>query len=129
VGAFEGTLVQLDELAHRQRHLGHQYALLTEGDLERFRDLGNLVCLVSDKGEDGDPLLLTLPEPDPLSDGETIKARGHLLSDELSHHAGVDLTSVGDVATKEQLELHGLFFHAPTMAQNPADRNRCCATS
>jgi len=101
--------VTLNELAHRQRHFGHQYALLTEGGFECISDLTNAVSIIGDKGQDGNLLLLTLPESHAFSDGETIKAGANLLTNESLHHRLADLTSVGDVATEEQLELHGGF--------------------
>ncbi len=98
--------VTLNELAHRQRHFGHQYALLTEGGFECISDLTNAAAVVGDEGQDGNLLLLTLPESHAFSDGETIKAGADFLTNESLHHRLADLTSVGDVATEEQLELH-----------------------
>jgi hypothetical protein len=102
--------VTLNELAHRQRHFGHQYALLAEGGFECLSDLLNAAAVVGDEGQDGHLLLLTLPESHAFGDGETIEAGADLLTNEGLHHRLADLASVGDVATEEQLELHlGVF--------------------
>ena len=97
----------LDELAHRQCHFGHEHALLTEGGFERFRDLCHAVAVVGDKGQDRNLLLLTLPESHAFGDGETVKAGADFLTNEGLHHRLGHRARIGDVATEEQLELHG----------------------
>jgi len=103
--------VTLDELAHRQRHFGHEHALLTEGGFECPSDLCHAVAVVGDESQDRNLLLLTFPESDPFGDGETIEAGADFLTNEGLHHRLGHRARIGDVATKEQLELHlGVFL-------------------
>ena len=105
-GGTASPPVTLHELAHGQRLLGHQYALLAEGGFERFRNLLNAVSIIGDKGQDRDILLITLPESHAFGDGETIKAGADFLTNELLHHRLGHSARVRNVATKEQLKLH-----------------------
>ena len=96
----------LYELHNRQGSFSHQHGFLAESSLKRFCNLRNAVSVVGDKSQDGDILLLTFPESYTLSYGETVKAGAHFLTNEGLHHRLGHLTSVGDVTTEEQLELH-----------------------
>ena len=88
----------LDKLAHRQRHFGHQYALLTEGAFECLSDGGHTVAVIGDKGQDRNLLLLTFPESHAFGDSETIKTGADFLTNEGLHHRLADRARVGDVA-------------------------------
>jgi hypothetical protein len=121
--------VTLHELAHRQCHFGHEYALLTEGDFECVGNLCHAGGIVGDKGQDGNLLLLTLPESHAFGDGEPIEAGADLLTNERLHHRLGDRARVGDVTTEEQLELHGgLPLNSHSMAGGRHECNPPCAT-
>ena len=108
----------LNELAHRQRHFGHQDALLAEGDLECLSDLCHAVGVIGDEGQDRNLLLITLPESHAFGDGEPIEAGADLLTNEAGHHRLGHRARIGDVATEEQLELHsGVSLSTPIVWQ------------
>ena len=96
----------LYKLHNRQGSFSHQHGFLAESSLKRFCNLRNAVSVVGDKSQDGDILLLTFPESHAFGDGETVKAGADFLTNEGLHHRLGHLTSVGDVTTEEQLELH-----------------------